>query len=89
MWAMSIRVSITWCRGQSNGQTCAHPDPWKGSSVVVHVSYHEVTPRLLLTAKEHFCACVVREVALTLRMRNVWSFISYLGRAQPPPIVVL
>ena len=25
------------------------------------------------------------EVSLTSRMRNMWSFISYLGRAQPPP----
>ena len=26
--------------------------------------------------------CIVGMVSLTLRMRNLWSFISYLGRAQ-------
>lgn len=35
-----------------------------------------------LTSRESFCECVVRKVSLTLRMRNVWSFISYLGRPQ-------
>ena len=39
----------------------------------------------LLTSIEPFCACVVGTVSLTLRMRNIWSFISYLGKAQPPP----
>ena len=38
----------------------------------------------LFTSKELFCICVVMEVTLTLRMRNIWSFISYWGRAQPP-----
>ena len=36
----------------------------------------------LLTSMELFCACVVEKVSLTSRMRNIWSFISYLGRAQ-------
>ena len=36
------------------------------------------------TSKELFCICVVMEVTLTLRTRNIWSFISYWGRAQPP-----
>ena len=36
----------------------------------------------LLTSEEPFCACVVGEVSLTSRMRDIWSFISYLGRAQ-------
>ena len=39
----------------------------------------------LLTSIEPFCACVVRKVSLTSRMRKIWSFISYLGKAQPPP----
>ena len=30
------------------------------------------------------CMCM-GEVSLTLRMRNMWSFISYLGRAQTSP----
>ena len=38
----------------------------------------------LFTSKELFCICVVMEVTLTLRMRNIWSFISYWGRARPP-----
>ena len=33
-------------------------------------------PPSFLTSKEHFCTCVVREVSLTLRMRNMWSFIA-------------
>ena len=37
-------------------------------------------PSPFLTSKEPFCACVVRKVSLTSRMRNVWSFISYLGQ---------
>ena len=43
-----------------------------------------------LTFKEPFCACVVEEVSLSSRMRNMWPFISYLGRAQlllPPAIL--
>ena len=52
---------------------------------VVDVTYYEVAPPPFLTSKEPFCACVVGEVSLTSRMRNMWSFISYLGRAQPPP----
>ena len=36
----------------------------------------------LLTSKEPFCACVAENVSLTSRMRNMGSFISYLGRAQ-------
>ena len=42
-------------------------------------------PPPFLTSKEPFCTCVVREVSLTLRMRNIWYFISYLGKAQPCP----
>ena len=32
---------------------------------------------------------LVRKVSLTSRMRNMWSFISYLGRAQPPLLIIL
>ena len=35
------------------------------------------------TSKEPFGTCIVREASLTLRMRNMWSVISYLVRAQP------
>ena len=35
-----------------------------------------------MTFKEPFCACLVEKVSLTLRMRNMWSFLSYLGEAQ-------
>ena len=42
-------------------------------------------PPPFLTSKEPFCTCVVREVSLTLRLRNIWYFISYLGKAQPCP----
>ena len=47
-----------------------------------HVLYGD-TPSLL-TSKEPFCACVV-SFSLTSRMRNKWSLLSYLARAQPPP----
>ena len=30
-----------------------------------------------------------QEAILTLRMKNMWSFISYLGRVQPPLSIVL
>ena len=33
-------------------------------------------PPSFLTSKEHFCTCVAGEVSLTLRMRNMWSFIA-------------
>ena len=36
----------------------------------------------LLTSKEPFCACVVENVSL--RMRNMWSFISYLESLVSP-----
>ena len=39
----------------------------------------------LFELQEPFCVRVVEEVSLTLRVGNMWSFISYLGRAQPPP----
>ena len=42
-------------------------------------------PPPFLTSKEPFCTCAVREVSLTLRMRNILSFISYLGKAQTCP----
>lgn len=52
---------------------------------VADITHYEVTtPLPLLTSKESFCACVVGGF-LTSRMRNMWPFISYLGRAQPPP----
>ena len=44
-----------------------------------------MAPLPFLTSREPFCACVVGEVSLTSRIRNMWSFIFYLGRAQPPP----
>ena len=34
------------------------------------------------TSKEPSCVCIVVKISWTLRMRNLWSFISYLGRAQ-------
>ena len=39
---------------------------------------------LFLTSEEPFYTCVVGEVSLTTRMRTMYYFISYLGRAQPP-----
>ena len=44
----------------------------------------------LLTFKEPFCTCVAGKVSWTLRMRNMWSSISYLGRARllPPPAIL-
>ena len=67
-----------------------------GSSHVVGGSSHTSLPHSHLdrasldiipplTSKEPFSAGVVREVSLTLRMRNIWSFISYLGKAQLCP----
>ena len=48
-------------------------------------SLTRVVPPPFLTTMEPFCACIVGEASLTLRMRNMWSFMSYLGRAQCPP----
>ena len=56
----------------------------------VDITYYEVTPPPFLTSKEPFCVCVVGKVSLTSRMKNMWSFISYLDRAQlllPPAIL--
>ena len=47
----------------------------------VDITYCEVISPLL-TSKEPFCIRVVREVSLTSRLRNMWSFIYYLGRIQ-------
>ena len=44
-----------------------------------------VAPPPFLTTMEPFCAYIVGEASLTLRMRTMWSFMSYLGRAQGPP----
>ena len=41
------------------------------------IRYEVTTPLPLLTSKEPFFACVVGEVFLTSRMRNMWPFISY------------
>ena len=41
-------------------------------------------PPPFLTCKEPLRACVVREVSLTSRRSSMWSFSSYVGRAQPP-----
>ena len=38
------------------------------------------------TAFLHMCG---RGGLLTSRMRNMWSYIFYLGKAQPPPSIVL
>ena len=42
----------------------------KGASVQVDVTYYEVTSPSVLISKE---PCVVREVSLTSKMRNMWS----------------
>ena len=39
------------------------------------ITYYEVMPPSLLTSKEPFCTCVVRELSFTLQMGNMWSFI--------------
>ena len=51
----------------------------------MRMTYHEMTSRLFLRAKEPFCVRALRKVSLTLRMRTMWSFISNLGKAQSPP----
>ena len=56
---------------------------------VVDITYYGVAPPPFLTSREPFCTCVVREVSLISRMGIMWSFISYLGRAQPPLSIVL
>ena len=77
--------------GMSQGPPmCAYSslsqDGFQRSLWVADITHYEVTtPPPLLTSKEPFCACVVGEVFLTLRMRNMWPFISYLDRAQLPP----
>ena len=56
----------------------------------VDITYYGVAPPPFLTLEEPFCACVVWKVSLPSRMRNMWSFTSYLGRAQlllPPAIL--
>ena len=47
---------------------------WRGLWEV-DITYCEVMSPPFSTSKEPFCACVVREVSLTLRSRNMWSFI--------------
>ena len=42
-----------------------------------------MAPPPFLTTMETFCAYIAGKVSL--RMRNMWSFMSYLGRAQGPP----
>ena len=42
---------------------------------VVALGQNSTTPHPFLISKEPFCSCVVRRVSLTLRMRNMWSFI--------------
>ena len=42
-----------------------------------------MAPPPFLTSRELFCLYVVWEVSLTSRIRNLESFISCLGRAQP------
>ena len=49
------------------------------------ITYYEVTPPPFLTSKESFFTCLASEVSLNSRMNYIWSFISYLGSAQPPP----
>ena len=59
---------------------------WWRSLWEVDITYCEVmSPPFSSTSKKPFCACVVREVSLTLRIRNMWSFITYLGRTEPSP----
>ena len=48
----------------------------------VGIPYYGVKPPPFLASKEHFYTCVVRKASLASRMRSMWSFISYLGRAQ-------
>ena len=52
--------------------------------MVVNITYYGVMPPPFLTSREPFCTCVVRKISLTSRMRNMWSFISNLSRAQLP-----
>ena len=42
---------------------------------VVALGQNSTTPHPFLISKKPFCSCVVRRVSLTLRMRNMWSFI--------------
>ena len=42
---------------------------------VVALGQNSKTPHPFLISKKPFCSCVVRRVSLTLRMRNMWSFI--------------
>ena len=58
---------------------------YQRGSWVADITSCEVTSPPFLTSKEPFYLHVVEEVSLTLRVRNMWSFMSYLGRAQPPP----
>ena len=44
-------------------------------------------PAPFLTPKKAFCARVIEEVSLTLRMRNMWSFIS--SEQDPVSIILL
>ena len=50
----------------------------------VDITCYRVVPIPFLTFKESFCPRAVRKVSLTSRRWNMWSFISYLGRAQLP-----
>ena len=65
--------------------TSLSQDGFWGRDLWVGWHHYGWDPFPFLTSKEPFSACVVREVSLTSRMRNVWPFIFYLGRVQPPP----
>ena len=47
----------------------------------------DITP--LLTSNDISSQEGVFLSSLTTRMRNMWSLLFYLGRAQPPPLIVL
>lgn len=63
--------------------TALSQDGFQGRGLwVVGINYFEVALSDFLTSKEPFTARVIRKVSLTWWLRNMWSFISYLGRAQ-------
>ena len=51
----------------------------------VDITYYGVVPPLFLAPEEPFCACVVGEVSLILRMRNMWSLYLFSGQSSAPP----
>lgn len=75
------KMGLLMCTGASLSQDEFH----RRRLWVTDITYYGVAPPPFLASKE----LSVGKIFLTLKMRNMWSLISYLGKAQPPLLMVL